>query len=683
MKLTPKDFSGLRTTPDGLISILDVIGMVKGSSCNVSSSIWSKISDKCDLAFPTKSFKFPGVGNKMTPVTTFENIIMILSYLPGKVGKEIRSQQARIASLAIMRNQDTIVQEPAVSTSQDSKEVQSAHPVNPVLKLNLMKLTPEDFSNLRTTPNGLISVIDAIRMVKNSSYDVCKRIWSRISQRVNCDPNDPQSVPLGNSQGVNCDPNDSQGVNCDPNDSQTGNSQRVNCDPNDSQTWNSQRVNCDPNDSQGVNCDPNDSQTWNSQRGKCDHSEDSQTLTFESLVEKYQFSSRGGRPTPVATFKNIIVILSQLPGKEGKIIRDEQSNIAARAAVGDHDLEDALLARRQVLPAAGREALLSGVESSEEAKGKRSREAKEEQENPGASKRQHLESFLQVALTGIPEVSRKDVAANISTFYQHNNGDFMDAYNKCMDLMIKRSHFRKAIIEENGTNDLLTTKKRLEIEFHESRSKNDMDTQTHIRNDRTRISKESEAKFYKFRQKIAAHNEIKYLKARVEHMKTTLTPPSVSRNFRASPESARKDPGVRILNSPPMHRRVECVNLVDVTDKEVKECPEDRHLADEEKENFFALSNAIASINGRYKKDKTIQSRGVNGRFDSWCVLIKKTKATSSGLRRAFGDRFLGTFENTRKAKYPTGGGTHDFRILLTTNKSNNSKCLRFRSVMA
>ena len=55
---------------------------------------------------------------------------------------------------------------------------------NPVLRNPLMQMTAADFQICRITPDGRISVIDAILHVKGSSRDAAGNVWSKISSPV-------------------------------------------------------------------------------------------------------------------------------------------------------------------------------------------------------------------------------------------------------------------------------------------------------------------------------------------------------------------------------------------------------------------------------------------------------------------------------------------------------------------
>ena len=77
---------------------------------------------------------------------------------------------------------------------------------------------------------------------------------------------------------------------------------------------------------------------------------------------KYKFSGQGARETPVAAFKDLFQILSQLPGDAAKVLRREQADISSRATAGDRDLEEAIADRRESVDPEFAELAMVGVE---------------------------------------------------------------------------------------------------------------------------------------------------------------------------------------------------------------------------------------------------------------------------------------------------------------------------------
>lgn len=140
---------------------------------------------------------------------------------------------------------------------------------NPVQKLNLMNLTPDDFKDIRITPDGLFSVYDAIAKFKGCNL-----------------------------------------------------------------------------------------------RNACQFFKNLEVFKNVEHFQKHKFEGRGQRETPVASFNQLLQILSQLPGEQAKVLRREQAEISTRAIAGDEDLEEAVREQRNKVSDSDREVLMNGLESS-------------------------------------------------------------------------------------------------------------------------------------------------------------------------------------------------------------------------------------------------------------------------------------------------------------------------------
>jgi hypothetical protein len=66
-------------------------------------------------------------------------------------------------------------------------------------------------------------------------------------------------------------------------------------------------------------------------------------------LTKYKFPGQGYQITPVCTFSQLLGLLSCLPGKNAKLLRREQAEVASRSVAGDRDMEDAVRSQRQTV----------------------------------------------------------------------------------------------------------------------------------------------------------------------------------------------------------------------------------------------------------------------------------------------------------------------------------------------
>ena len=100
MNLSMADFDGCRKTsgPNVRISVIDSIMTFRGCAVISARSEMKRIVD-ADL-HRLETHKFPGARQRPTPVATFTELQTILSQLPGKQAKRLRTEQAVVTSLA-------------------------------------------------------------------------------------------------------------------------------------------------------------------------------------------------------------------------------------------------------------------------------------------------------------------------------------------------------------------------------------------------------------------------------------------------------------------------------------------------------------------------------------------------------------------------------------------------------
>jgi predicted phosphohydrolase len=197
MKLSVSDFSMCKIVGN-LISVLDAIDEVMMTPNRKAKKYWNKIissapqlkstSNNNNIQNLISQHQFPGARQRLTPVATFTNLLKILAHLPGAVGRAFIDQQAELAAqstLVIAVNNPLKLRLEAIESSEI--QVQNVHQSsNPVLKMDLMKLSVSDFSMCRIV-GDLISVLDAIDKVMMTPNREAKLYWNEIiSSRVGC-----------------------------------------------------------------------------------------------------------------------------------------------------------------------------------------------------------------------------------------------------------------------------------------------------------------------------------------------------------------------------------------------------------------------------------------------------------------------------------------------------------------
>jgi len=89
-----EDNTDIRVTNDGRFSVYDVIKFCgKGGE----RKVWSRLVERYPEVVPKcHNFKFPGRGQRNTPVANRENILYIIGLLPGAIGQSYREQAAKV-----------------------------------------------------------------------------------------------------------------------------------------------------------------------------------------------------------------------------------------------------------------------------------------------------------------------------------------------------------------------------------------------------------------------------------------------------------------------------------------------------------------------------------------------------------------------------------------------------------
>jgi prophage antirepressor-like protein len=89
--------NAIRTTNDGRFSVYDVLTAFGVCSQRDCSQVFKRIADKhSEVLVFCQNIKFPGRGQKETPVATEDGIYQILMLCPGRRGAEFRSWASQV-----------------------------------------------------------------------------------------------------------------------------------------------------------------------------------------------------------------------------------------------------------------------------------------------------------------------------------------------------------------------------------------------------------------------------------------------------------------------------------------------------------------------------------------------------------------------------------------------------------
>lgn len=155
----------VRCTNDGHSSVFDLIA-VTGRQKD-PHKVWKRLLESHpELPTKCRKFKFPGRGQRETPITDLQGWLYILALLPGTMGKKYREDAAQLVT-RYLKGDQTLVD-----------EIKDRQPVTPSPATDISDLDME----IRCTSAGQYSVHDLIDAV--SSYrQTVKEIWKSLLTR--------------------------------------------------------------------------------------------------------------------------------------------------------------------------------------------------------------------------------------------------------------------------------------------------------------------------------------------------------------------------------------------------------------------------------------------------------------------------------------------------------------------
>ena len=167
-----------RTTPDGRIAVIDAVAKVCECSPKYAAEKLRN-SEVAEIIGNLEHYQFPGRGQRPTPVATPNDLMSIISRLPGEQARALRAQQAEVTR--------RVSAGPAML---DRKDPTGLAGYGPVLNLNISQVSETDFKHCRRTPNGKFALSDCIRTFKGCSAKTATKLvlrWSHGRQTVSHD----------------------------------------------------------------------------------------------------------------------------------------------------------------------------------------------------------------------------------------------------------------------------------------------------------------------------------------------------------------------------------------------------------------------------------------------------------------------------------------------------------------
>lgn len=164
----------MRRTGDGRVSVFDLIKVVGGQQN--PKDVWKALCrDFPEVVDFSDYFKFPGKGQRDTPVVGKEGALIIIGILPGKAGKKYRAEAAKLVlawyeapadlAIAAIDRVDNAADAKAVLEKAAEKYLTTYHPLFDELKartggdrftyINANTLNTKVV--LRNTPKGVVA----------------------------------------------------------------------------------------------------------------------------------------------------------------------------------------------------------------------------------------------------------------------------------------------------------------------------------------------------------------------------------------------------------------------------------------------------------------------------------------------------------------------------------------------
>ena len=183
--IIPELAAKIRRTDDGRCSVYDLISATgKGNPRDVWKTL---VSRHPEVVGKTDNLKFPGSGQRETPITDLRGWLYILALLPGAMGKKYREEAAQLVTRYMKGDQSLIDEikdrQPEAAPTSNPVPTSPTPPPSPssifIPKLDI---------HIRCTDDGHYSIYDLIEAVRTKEPQQKQqrlpyRIWEPLALR--------------------------------------------------------------------------------------------------------------------------------------------------------------------------------------------------------------------------------------------------------------------------------------------------------------------------------------------------------------------------------------------------------------------------------------------------------------------------------------------------------------------
>ena len=164
-----EELQRIRQTPDCKTSLIDTVAIMSGLDANQAGLALRSIQQRYpEVQYKISNYKFPGRGQRDTPVADLATVYEILMVLPGRNAARTRSQAARLmvrylgGDLTLIKLPESLQEKLASEVVISSSEEKAERAEVSRQLAELLGKSEEELQRIRQTPDCKTSLIDTV-----------------------------------------------------------------------------------------------------------------------------------------------------------------------------------------------------------------------------------------------------------------------------------------------------------------------------------------------------------------------------------------------------------------------------------------------------------------------------------------------------------------------------------------